>query len=43
MRKQLIIAITPAEHSEIKSTAAKQGISITRYVRLKLGLDKEKK
>ncbi|HYU99899.1 MAG TPA: hypothetical protein VE977_13810 [Pyrinomonadaceae bacterium] len=41
--KQLVVEIKPAEHMEIKLAATKAGISIKKYVRLKLGLDKETK
>lgn len=41
--KQLIVEIQPAEHIEIKLAATRAGISIKKYVRLKLGLDKESK
>jgi predicted HicB family RNase H-like nuclease len=41
--KQLVVEIKPQEHLEIKLAATKAGISIKKYVRLKLGLDAPEK
>lgn len=41
--KRLNIEISEEERKQIKIKAAQSGISIRKYVRLKLGLDKQEK
>ena len=41
--KTVPIRVTPDEHTKIKLDAFKSGVTIQKFMRLKLGLDKEGK